>query len=273
MPGVDRNPNGTDKKVVTLIELPTFAILAPSDGATHPSGRPYVRQSGDFTTIASVTTDERDALIALARTFDEMPRPEARPPSTVATAGTRPGDDYNRRALWPEILEPVGWTGVYERGGETFWRRPGKTIGISATTNFGGSDLFYPFTSSTEFEADKSYSKFAVYTVLHHGGDFAAAARALSRQGYGERAAEPEPPREQPPVEPRTLAEADVIFRRWLGDEYDLDALHVVLATAAAEQLSGDPAWLLLVAGSGFTKTETVQALAGADAIVTSTVA
>jgi hypothetical protein len=43
----------------TLIELPTFSILAPSQGPTHPSGRPYVRVAGGFTTIAVVTAGRR----------------------------------------------------------------------------------------------------------------------------------------------------------------------------------------------------------------------
>lgn len=61
-------------------------------------------------------------------------------------------------------------------------------------------------------------------------------------------------------------------FRRWFGDEYDLSAIDAVLATAAVERLDGDPLWLLLLSGSGNTKTETVNALAGAGAIITSTI-
>ncbi|MCC7034018.1 MAG: AAA family ATPase [Acidobacteria bacterium] len=182
-PGRDGEPT-----IKVLIELPTFAIVAPSNGSTHPSGRAYIRCAGDFSTIANYTADERDALMELARSFDQMPRVPHEAPktgSTTATDGTRPGDDYNTRTTWPEILEPAGWTRVYARGEVIFWRRPGKRDGLSATTNYGGSDLFYPFSSSTEFEPDRSYSKFGVFAVLHHGGDFAAAARALSEQGYG----------------------------------------------------------------------------------------
>jgi len=62
-------------------------------------------------------------------------------------------------------------------------------------------------------------------------------------------------------------------FLEWLGDGYDLDAINVVLATAAAERLNGDPLWLLLISGSGNAKTETVCSLAGAGAIITSTIA
>jgi len=64
-----------------------------------------------------------------------------------------------------------------------------------------------------------------------------------------------------------------LVFRHWLGAEYDLDALDAVLAVAATEQLGGDPPWLLVVSGSGNAKTETVGALAGIGAFVTSTIA
>jgi len=179
-PGRDDEP-----KVKTLIELPTFAIVAPSNGATHPSGQPYVRVSGGFDVIASYDADERHALMDLARGFDEMPRREATRPRdpSLSADRPRPGDAYNQCMSWPQILEPAGWVHLFDRGEVAHWRRPGKISGSpSATTNIGGSDLFYPFTSSSAFEAEKSYSKFAVYAVLEHDGDFAQAARAL---GYG----------------------------------------------------------------------------------------
>ena len=128
------------RKVETLIELPTFAILAPSHGRTHPSGRPYVRLSGGFDTIARYTQEERDALIALARSFDEMPRRQHAPAQSATTTsetGLRPGDDFNRRTSWAELLEPHGWAHVYTRGDVWYWRRPEKPYGVSATSNFG----------------------------------------------------------------------------------------------------------------------------------------
>lgn len=73
--------------------------------------------------------------------------------------------------------------------------------------------------------------------------------------------------------QPISLEEARATFARWLGNDYDLDALHGTLATVAVERLDGDPLWLLIVSGSGNAKTETVQALTGAGATVTSTIA
>lgn len=74
------------------------------------------------------------------------------------------------------------------------------------------------------------------------------------------------------PMPPTPLEEVHGVFVRWLGEDYDLDALNAVLATAAVELMDGDPLWLLLISGSGNAKTETVQALAGAGALVTSTI-
>jgi hypothetical protein len=184
-PGRDGEP-----KVKTLIELPTFAILAPSNGGTHPSGKPYRRVSGDFASIARYTADEREALFELARSFDQMPRREHAAPKTktqsTSSADSKPGEDYNQRTTWPELLEPAGWTHVYDHGDVSYWRRPGKDIGVSASTNHGGGDCLYVFTSSTALDPDTSYTRFGFYAALHHKGDFSKAALALSKHGYGE---------------------------------------------------------------------------------------
>ena len=83
----------------------------------------------------------------------------------------------------------------------------------------------------------------------------------------------PEPVEFDPTLVEMTLDQARAVFTKWLGADYDLDALDVVLATAAVERLDGDPLWLLIVSGSGNAKTETVQALAGAGAVIVSSVA
>jgi hypothetical protein len=69
------------------------------------------------------------------------------------------------------------------------------------------------------------------------------------------------------------LEKAHSVFRHWLGEHYDLDALDAVLTAAAVGDLDGDPLWLLLVSGSGNAKTETAQALQGPGAHVVSTIA
>lgn len=80
------------------------------------------------------------------------------------------------------------------------------------------------------------------------------------------------PPGDVACVSTCALEETHATFRRWLGEDYDLEALDAVLATAAAERLAGDPLWLLVISGSGNAKTETVQALASVGALVVSTI-
>ena len=176
----------------TLIETRAeggLVVVAPSRGGVHPSGKPYVLLSGWISTIATITAEERRALFAVARSLDQTP-PSYAPGFAQQQAkmplarGQRPGDRYNRRASWAEVLEPHGWRVLYTRDGESYWQRPGKeSPGVSATTNHRGSDLLYVLTTSTVFEAGRTYSKFAAYAILEHGGNFSAAARALAARG------------------------------------------------------------------------------------------
>jgi hypothetical protein len=99
---------------------------------------------------------------------------------------SKPGTDFNNKATWDEILIPIGWTKGYTSKGTTVWTRPGKksALGYSATTKVETGNL-YVFTTSTTFQAEKPYSKFAAYAHLNHGDDFSAAARALRMKGFG----------------------------------------------------------------------------------------
>jgi len=164
-----------------------FTITAPSGGATHPSGGSWTLIGGSIETIPTITSKERSALHAIFAMFDEMPKAESiqQEVATKHDGILTPGDDYNARNTWEELLAPLGWTVVYRKNEATVWRRPGKTEGISATTNFNGNDKFFVFTTSTQFESETSYSKFAFYATLKHGGDFKAAANDLRNQGYG----------------------------------------------------------------------------------------
>ena len=164
-----------------------FTITAPSGGSAHPSGNPWVLIGGSIETIPTITTAERSALHAIFSMFDEMPKAEsiAQEVATRADGILSPGDDYNARTTWEEILVPLGWSVVYRKGEATVWRRPGKNEGISATTNFNGNDKLFVFSTSTVFDSETSYSKFAALAHLKYHGDFKATASALRNLGYG----------------------------------------------------------------------------------------
>lgn len=264
-PGRDAEP-----KVVTLIELPAFNIVAPTNGHVHPSGRPYVRRSGGFGTISSYTSAERGAMIALARSFDAMPEATVvrEPSADRGSGGTRPGDVWATRTSWSDILGPHGWTKVFTRGKTTYWRRPEKAHGWSATTGHTAADTLAVFSTSTVFDevtsTKKTYSKFAAFAELEHRGDFSAAAKALAAQGYGEPARAPEAERPSKPAYTGPSLTLDAVldaFRGWLHLPDEIP-VYAVLGAVAANLLPGDPVWLGIVAPPSSAKTEILNGLA-----------
>ena len=180
-------------KVKTLIESRGeggFIVVSPTPAECHELKKPYILLSGSLTAIPTIAPEQRKNLLALARSFNEyieinkLITGDAKK-SSKENEGTRPGDDFNSRSTWPEILEPHGWKAVYSRGETTCWRRPDKSRGISATTNHAGSNLLYVFSSSTIFESERGYSHFSAYAMLNHKGDFKAAAKDLANKGFG----------------------------------------------------------------------------------------
>jgi hypothetical protein len=84
---------------------------------------------------------------------------------------------------------------------------------------------------------------------------------------------EPQPEQQEPITKAVvSLDQCHKTFQRWLGEGYDPNALNATLAAAAVERLTGDPVWLLVISGSGNAKTETVVAVTGAGALMTSTI-
>jgi hypothetical protein len=167
---------GTDGRPETLIETRGeggLFLCAPSSG--------YELLQGVFTSLPTLTADEREILLSAAWALNEVvPAPEPIPAGCSNLA--RPGDDFAERGDVRAVLAKRGWT-LARAGENEHWRRPGKAAGSSATLK---ERVFYVFSSNAApFEPNKAYSPFAVYALLEHAGDFAAAARALRAEGYG----------------------------------------------------------------------------------------
>jgi len=193
-----------------------FVVTAPSHGSVHPSGKPYELLAGGPATMATITAEEHKTLHTLCRMLDTVPVDEVHPVATGTApapldeaaaflfggggasgdrteGGLTPGDDFEQRTEWADILQPHGWKLMFVHGGTHYWQRPGKDgREPSATTGRAmDRDRLYVFTTSTEFVAEKPYTKFGAYALLNHGGDHSAAASGLRRQGYGAPAPEP----------------------------------------------------------------------------------
>ncbi len=145
-----------------------YMVMPPS---RHPeTGRPY--EWLDLTAPARMPA-----------WLVELLRPPARPPApsrpVLHLDADRPGDRLAAEVTWSQILEPHGWTLVRSNDAGERWCRPGKSGGISATTD---AVHLYVFTSSAPpFEPDTAYTKFAAWAMLNCGGDFSEAARRLRR--------------------------------------------------------------------------------------------
>lgn len=193
VPGNERFARRMDENAVISVLAESrgeggFVVTAPTPGTCHPSGNGWNIIKGNPKTIPTFTEEEVDALRELFISLDEMPKePFNEPVAKPRVSGQLlPGDDFNSRTTWDEILIPDGWTKLHTDSiGKTDWRRPGKDYGISATTNYQGNDLFHIFTSSVALDSDRSYSKFAYTTLTKFGGDFGACANALRQKGYG----------------------------------------------------------------------------------------
>jgi putative DNA primase/helicase len=182
-------------KKATLIELKGeggYVLVPPSPRRCHPRNRLYrlVEGSPPLTQVPVISADERAILLEEARKFNRWTEPEPVRVQAVVRAvrsdGRRPGDDFERRVSWADILVPHGWVPAGRRGDIEDWRRPGKSHGISATVNYADAGLFYAFSTNADpFEEGRGYSKFQAYAVLNHGGDFVKAAAALRGEGYG----------------------------------------------------------------------------------------
>ena len=167
-----------------------YGLVEPSGGSVHASGKPYVRLAGGPDSIPTVDADVMDAIRTVCRMFDKLPVSEA--PKTapkqqepLPDGGLRPGEDYEARADWADILRST-FRPIITRGNTTYWGWADGVGGVKATTGRDPEkDRLWVFATGSEFQADTPYSKFGAYALLEHGGDYKAAASALRRQGYG----------------------------------------------------------------------------------------
>lgn len=180
-------------------------VAAPSCGRTHPNGLPYTRIYGSPASIVTITPEQQRLIYAAFASINEVPRPQQSEICDVTYRETNDAVlDFNQREPWRGILEPHGWVWLYShpvilQDGRvldvSYWTRPGKQRGVSATTcgqtlcNFSSS----PETKLPQFDPSggkeergvQKRSKFQVYVALEHGGDVEAAKAEIRVRGFG----------------------------------------------------------------------------------------
>ncbi|MBE3568401.1 MAG: bifunctional DNA primase/polymerase [Thermogemmatispora sp.] len=179
--------------LVETREEGAIIIVAPSAGSVHPTGRPYILLRGGVDSIRTIDPAQLEEIFHSLRVLDKRGAPNCTQPSILPTAGprgplqlaeNRPGDLFNRdpQVTWESILLPKGWELVRTVGREGYWRHPGKRgPHYSATTNHEGDGKLHVFSTSAPLPPG-SYTRFAAYALLYHGGNFQAAAKALKQR-------------------------------------------------------------------------------------------
>lgn len=182
-----------------------FTIVAPSTGAAHPTGRPYVLTRGGFPTIARISAEERDALFEVCRGFDAVPaeaprRPPEAPAAPPRTTGTRSWmdavvADYNARNTWPEVLDGVATYASSDRHGHLF-TRVGSANEVGARVNSNDRLMWFSTSCPRGFEpyrggkgATPTYDRFSAHVILAEGcNDHDARVRVARRLAPGRQA-------------------------------------------------------------------------------------
>ena len=127
-----------------------FVVVAPSNGATHPSGRAWICVAGGFDQIAYTTLDVWDAVLGVLGSFDEAP-PAPTPPPPIHRPPPADGGWVNQALdAYPaitDVLAAHGWSFVRADSLGQLWRRPGKSFGHSGRLNLSGR--LHVFSSST----------------------------------------------------------------------------------------------------------------------------
>ncbi len=171
-----------NQKIVTLIETRGeggLFLCAPSAG--------YELIQNSFDKVPTISAEERENLLSVAYELNEHHGKTEVATVSIGDDPTfeiRPGDDYNSRGDVKSLLLAHGWTPLYTRDGNEYYRRPGKSDG-GQSASFNGQ-VFYVFSSNAApFEPGVGYSPFQVYVLLEHAGDYSAAAQTLLNLGYG----------------------------------------------------------------------------------------
>ena len=150
-------------------------------------GYKYIQ--GDPGKIPTISTDERDRLFNISRSFNELdevkPKVTTNNP-TYNSTGLSPFEDYNERGDILALLESRGWKVVNQQGQRINLLRPGSTDSHSSGNYHTGLKVLRVFSSSTEFNPDKGYSPAQVFSLLECNEDSKLTYKRLLELGYGE---------------------------------------------------------------------------------------
>jgi len=158
-----------------------YIACAPTKG--------YELKHLDFDKIETITKDEREVLINVAYSFNQVLKEphHDRKIERKIVKGLTSIEDYNNRGDVVSLLENHGWERVGKKGSKILMKRPGDTK-ASHSGNFDEEkNWFSVFSTSTEFESQTPYQPYAVYAILECNGNWSEVPIKLYDLGFGDR--------------------------------------------------------------------------------------
>ena len=169
--------NGAKEHAIETRANNGYVVAPPANGYSVVSERP----------IPILTKAQRDGLIELAKCFDETVKQVvvAKPLRVQDNMyDENPFEAFNKSQEAELVLQRNGWR-IYKQGKNfTHYTRPGKSSNTSASF-IHDKCLYHFFTSSSEFQPDRTYSPASVMCVLEFQNNYKDLYKHLIDQGYG----------------------------------------------------------------------------------------
>lgn len=218
----------------------------------------YKVRTGSYTDLPKLTDRERDFLVNSAKVLNarevvSAPKQRQVQPKQ-SDKDLTPWDDYNSQHDVRDLIERYGWTELprQENSKYYYYNKPGaSSSGDVHGVVVKGENVFFTFSTATEFDSEVGYTPYGVFAVIEHSGDFSAAAKELIKQGYG--AASTEKTQQESLETPSAQTESVSAFvkstRFSIHKEYKEQKATLTLTTAGKEYKIAGPGMILGILG------------------------
>lgn len=180
------NPSGNTK--IAVLEGHKQAVIESRGVGGYVIAYENKISKLDYTEIQTISTQDRDLLWQICKTFHYIAPSEDEPKNKKPHSevkGITPWDDYNaRHTIWDVISDD--FKVVRKMAKHTIIVRHGASSSTSGYV-YNNSGCMYLFSTGTIYPHEKLLSPYAAFVYKYHNGNFKDATKELYNAGYGAR--------------------------------------------------------------------------------------